>query len=164
MSACSARQIELARVDDGPVAALHFGVGVADVDELRGNLLAAVDDLDRHDLAPARSIVVFGEHDDGVLHGDEVPVAQVSGGPVVGLAEVVVGVELDEARTPIAQQLNGEESHLALQLLFDFGDDLGAGRVARGQMPAVPAGCTLPRVPFPSSLFTSDRMAASVAS
>jgi len=39
------RQIEFARVDDSPVAALYFGVGIAEVHDLRRNLLAAVDDL-----------------------------------------------------------------------------------------------------------------------
>ena len=126
------RQIQLARLDDRPVAAVDLDVGVARVDDLRRNLLPLVDDLHRRDLPRGRLRVLVAERDDGVLDGDEVAVAEVSGGAVVGLAEIVVRVQLDEARTALAKQLHRQQPHLALQLLLDLRDHPRARSVCVG--------------------------------
>ena len=117
------REIEIARLDDGPVAAVDFGFGVAGVDDFRRNLLAAIHDLHRRDLPRALAVVFVLERHHGVLHGDEVSVTQVAGGAIVGLPEVVGRIELHEARAAIAQQVNREQPHLVLQLRLDLRDD-----------------------------------------
>ena len=79
-------------------------------------------------LRAARALLFVAQRDDGVLDGDEVAVAEIAGGAVVRLPEVVVRIELDEARSPLAQQLHRQEAHLALQLLFDLRDHARARR------------------------------------
>ena len=124
------RQIQIARLDNRPVAVVYFPVGVARVDHLRGNLLAAVDHLHRLNPAAALPVVLVAQRDDRVLHRDEVTAAQVARGPVIGLAEVVVGIQFDETRTPVAQQVHRHQPHLGLQLLLDLGDHARAARAA----------------------------------
>ena len=108
-------------LDDRPVAGVHFDLGVARVDELRRHLFAVVQDLDPDDLPGARLVAVLQRHD-RVLDGDEIPVAEVAGGAVIGLPEVVGRIQLDEARSPVAQQGQRQQPHLALQLALDVGD------------------------------------------
>jgi hypothetical protein len=62
-----------------------------------------------------------------VLHGDEVAVTEVAGRAVAARAAVVVRVELDEALTAVANHVDGQQAHLALQLTFDVFDDGRAG-------------------------------------
>ena len=71
-----------------------------------------------------------------MLHGDEVAVAQVAGGAVVARAGRVVGIHLDEALAPLAQQADRQQPHLGLQLLLDVGDERGAAVIVhRGRAP-----------------------------
>src|SRR5262249_54853570 len=50
-------------------------------------------------------------------------------GAVVARAGDVVRIELDEALSPLAQQADGHQPHLALQLLLDLGDERGAALI-----------------------------------
>src|SRR4029450_12741385 len=99
---------------------------VAGVDDLRGYLPSVERELDRRD--PARAGIV-AERDDGVLHRDEVPVAEIAGGAVVARAGDVVRVELDETLTALAEQADGHQPHFAAQLLLDVGDERGAAAI-----------------------------------
>jgi hypothetical protein len=79
-----------------------------------------------------------------VLHGNEVAVAEVSSGAVAARSAVVVGIELDEARSALAQQVEGEEPHLVLKLALHIGDERGAARMLeRGD-----TGCSAARRAF----------------
>ena len=99
---------------------MHFDAGIAGVDQAGGKLLAAIHDLDGANLPRVRPVGIVAQGDDSVLHRDEVAMAEISSGAVVGLAEVVGRVKLDEARTAVAQQMDRKQSHLALQLLLDL--------------------------------------------
>ena len=126
------RKVDLVRrLDDRPVAAVDFDIRIAGVDHPRRNLLAAVHDLDAGDLPATPASVVVFERDHRVLHGDEVALPEISRGAVPGLPEVVGRMQLDEARSPIAQQTHRYQTHLALKLLFDLGDHRCARADAR---------------------------------
>src|SRR6185503_15997325 len=95
-------------------------------------------DLDVLDTARPAALVRLVERHDAVLDGDEVAVAEISGGAVAGLPGAVDRVQLDEALAPIAQQAHRKEAHLALNLTLDLiderallvaagGDDVGSG-------------------------------------
>ena len=128
------RKIQLARLDDRPVAAVHFDVGVAGVDHLRRNLFPAVRDLHRHDPPRRLTVVVTLEPDDAVLDRDEIALTEISRRPVIRLSEVVRGIELDEARAAVPQQRHREQPHLALKFLLDLRDHLRARRGAWGKI------------------------------
>ena len=87
-------------------------------------------DLDRRDLVALAPILIV-ERDDRVLDGDEVAVAEIPGGAVARFARRVVGVQLDEAFLPIAQQADRHQSHFALELPLDLFDQRRL-RTARG--------------------------------
>ncbi len=84
-------------------------------------------------------MAILAERHDGMLHGDEVPLTEVSRGAVVPLTLIVVGVELDETRLPLTNQPNGQQSHLMPELLLDVGDQpLTTG--STGQVDGLAAG------------------------
>ena len=57
--------------------------------------------------------------------------SQISCGAVVCFAQVVGRIELDEARAPVAQQVDRQQTHLALELLLDLRDHVRAGGSVR---------------------------------
>jgi len=122
-------------LEDCPVARIHFHLRVAGVDEARVDGAAFVHQLDRRDLARLdRS--VLAERDDAVLDGDEVTIAEVARRSVAARSFVVVRVELDEALATIANEVDGQQPHLAPQLAFHVLHDcraIGFGRVADRQ-------------------------------
>ena len=67
--------------------------------------------------------VFLPQRDDAVLDGDEVAVAEISGGAVAARPVVVVRVQLDEALPALAQQRERQQAHLDLQLALDVGDE-----------------------------------------
>ena len=126
------RSICVADADDRPVAGVHLDVRVAGVDDPGGQVLALVAHLDRHDPPRLAAVDRLVEGDDAVLDGDEVAVPEVPGRAVAGLAEVVVGVQLDEAVPPLAQQAHRHQAHLALELALDLLDHRALRRTGRG--------------------------------
>ena len=64
-----------------------------------------------------------------MLDGDEVAVAEIAGRAVVARPAVVVGIQLDEAVAPLAQQRERQQAHLLRQLAFDVRDDRRPARI-----------------------------------
>ena len=92
---------------------------------------AVVHQLDRGDLARVGK-PLLPQRNDAVLHGDEVAVTEIPGGAVAARPAVVVRVKLDEALPAIANHVDGQEAHLALQLALDVCDEGSAGFHRRG--------------------------------
>src|SRR4029453_4710316 len=80
---------------------------------------------------PRLDRAVLAERDDAVLDGDEVAVAEIPCCAVAARSLVVVRVELDEALTTIANEVDGQEAHLASQLAFHVLHDCRAIRFSR---------------------------------
>jgi hypothetical protein len=99
---------------------VDLDVRIAAVNDGRRQVLALVADGHRHNLALLTSLGRIFERNHTMLHRDEVPLAEISSRAVAGLAEVVLGVQLDEALAPFAEQPHGHEAHLALELTLDL--------------------------------------------
>jgi len=117
------RQRDVARhLHDGPVARVDFHVRIARIDQPRPHTLAADDKFDPIDRPRLLSSGIGTQRHNSVLDGDEIAIAQIAGRAVVAVPEVVLRVELDEALAARAQQADGHQPHLVLELRLQLID------------------------------------------
>jgi len=132
-------------LEDRPVARIHFDLGVPGVDDARTDGLALVHQLDGGDLFGVGG-AFLPEGDDAVLDGDEVAVAEVTGGAVAARTPIVVGVQLDETLAALADERQRQQTHLGLELALHVLREgrtpvvVGPHRVGRNGNAARPGG------------------------